>query len=122
MNASAPAEVRGMSDDRKLVYSTDGGWQGPQPKPPPRKTGAQKNPLPDDGVIRIVRENRRGGVMSVVFGLDEREVGEVAKTLKKLCGTGGTAKNGVVEIQGDHREKILAHFERAGRKVKKAGG
>ena len=60
--------------------------------------------------------------MSVITGLSEIELADVAKTLKKLCGTGGTAKNGVVEIQGDHRDTIVSYFEQAGRRVKKAGG
>lgn len=60
--------------------------------------------------------------MSVITGLSEGELADIAKSLKKLCGTGGTAKNGVVEIQGDHRDKIITYFEQAGRRVKKAGG
>ena len=60
--------------------------------------------------------------MSVVTGLDPREIDAVAKELKRYCGTGGTAKNGVVEIQGDHRERIAAWFTARGRKVKLAGG
>lgn len=110
-----------MSDDRKLVYSTDAGWVGPQQKHVEKKKQGSPN-IPDDGVIRVARGRRRGGTMSVVTGLDQRELSEVAKALKHLCGTGGTAKNGVVEIQGDHRDKIIAYFEQAGRRVKKAGG
>jgi translation initiation factor 1 len=49
-------------------------------------------------------------------------VDDVAKNLKRHCGTGGTAKNGAVEIQGDHREKIAARFAAQGRAVKLAGG
>jgi translation initiation factor 1 len=82
----------------------------------------QRFRVPDDGIIRIARERRRGGTMSVVLGLDEREIAEIAKILKRLCGTGGTAKNGVVEIQGDHREKIAAWFDSQGRRAKIAGG
>jgi translation initiation factor 1 len=78
--------------------------------------------VPDDGVVRIFRERRRAGTMSVVTGLDPREIDEVAKSLRRHCGTGGTAKNGVVEIQGDHRDRIAAWFAAAGRKVKLAGG
>ena len=105
------------------MYSTDGGWVGPEPKAKPKsKPQGIAARIPDDGVIRIARENRRGGIMSIVTGLDERELTGVAKALKKLCGTGGTAKNGVVEIQGDHRDKIVTYFEKSGRKVKKAGG
>jgi translation initiation factor 1 len=78
--------------------------------------------VPDDGVVRIMRERRRAGTMSVVLGLRPHEIEEVAKALKRHCGTGGTGKNGVVEIQGDHRDKIAAWFTAQGRKVKLAGG
>ncbi|HTU80750.1 MAG TPA: hypothetical protein VMF61_01390 [Candidatus Acidoferrales bacterium] len=78
--------------------------------------------VPDDGVIRILRERRRAGTMSVVTGLDARELDELARELKRHCGTGGTAKNGAVEIQGDHRERIAAYLVARGRRVKLAGG
>lgn len=78
--------------------------------------------MPDDGVIRIARERRRGSVVTLVHGLGATEVTEIAKTLKRLCGTGGTSKNGIVEIQGDHREKIAGWFQEQGRKAKLAGG
>ena len=78
--------------------------------------------IPDDGVVRILRERRRAGTMSVVTGLDARELDEIARILKRHCGTGGTAKNGAVELQGDHRETIAAWFTARGRKVKLAGG
>ena len=78
--------------------------------------------MPADGVIRVARERRRASVVSIVHGLSEREIDEVAKTLKRHCGTGGTSKNGVVEIQGDHRDKIVAWFTAQGRKAKIAGG
>jgi translation initiation factor 1 len=81
-----------------------------------------KNRVPDDGIIRVMRERRRASVVCIVTGLPERELAEIAKALKRLCGTGGTAKNGVVEIQGDHRDKIVAFFQTQGRAVKKAGG
>ena len=61
-------------------------------------------------------------MVTVITGLPEREVPEIAKNLKRTCGTGGTAKNGVVEIQGDHRDKIVALLAAQGRTVKKAGG
>lgn len=111
-------------DDRKLVYSTDAGWTGGEGTKPakksPKRQGAAR--VPDDGVVRVARDSRRAGTMSVITGLDASELVQVAAALKKLCGSGGTAKNGVVEIQGDHRDKIVAYFERAGRRVKKAGG
>lgn len=108
-------------DNRRLVYSTDDGWKIDEPKQR-KKSPAQTPGVPDDGILRVARDRRRGGTMSVVTGLAETELASVAKALKKLCGTGGTSKNGVVEIQGDHRDKIVAYFENEGRRVKKAGG
>jgi translation initiation factor 1 len=110
-----------MSDDRELVYSSETGWQAPQKQRRPKSPG-NKSAMPDDGVIRIARERRRGSVVTLIHGLNESEIAEVAKTLKRLCGTGGTSKNGIVEIQGDHREKIAAWFSAQGRKAKLAGG
>ena len=78
--------------------------------------------MPADGVIRVARERRRASMVSIVHGLAEREVDDIAKLLKRHCGTGGTCKNGVVEIQGDHRDKIVAWFIAQGRKAKLAGG
>lgn len=78
--------------------------------------------VPDDGVLRVLRERRRAGTMSVVTGLAPGELDGVARELKRHCGTGGTAKDGVVEIQGDHRDRIAAWFAAQGRKVKLAGG
>lgn len=88
----------------------------------PAEARPVKNRVPDDGVIRVFRERRRASMVTVITGLPERELAETAKALKRLCGTGGTAKNGVVEIQGDHREKIVEVFTAQGRAVKKAGG
>jgi len=78
--------------------------------------------MPADGVIRVARERRRASVVSLVHGLRPAEAGEVAKALKKHCGSGGTSKDGVVEIQGDHRERIVAWFLAQGRRAKIAGG
>ena len=81
-----------------------------------------KNRVPDDGIVRVMRERRRASIVTIITGLPERELAETAKTLKRLCGSGGTSKNGVVEIQGDHRDKIVAHLQAQGKTVKKAGG
>jgi translation initiation factor 1 len=107
-----------MSNSR-LVYSTG---NGDQRKRPAEKASAPD--LPRDGVVRIFRgKGGRGGkTVSVVRGLPPRELDAVAKDLKKHCGSGGTVKDGAVEIQGDHREKIAARLETQGYVVKLAGG
>ena len=107
-------------DDRRLVYSSETGYQAP-PKGREHKP-AQSNTMPSDGVIRVARERRRASMVSLVHGVAANEIDAVSKALKKHCGTGGTAKQGVIEIQGDHREKIVAWFAAQGKKAKLAGG
>lgn len=77
-----------------------------------------------DGVVRVRREVRNGKPVTVVLGLPLRadELTAFAGRLKQACGSGGTAKDGVVEIQGDHRERIVAVLKAAGHDVKLAGG
>ena len=111
-----------MRDERVLVYSTDGGLPLPKPAPARRTIQPVGRAMPDDGVVRVARERRRNSALTVVHGLAAAELDAVGKELKRLCGTGGTAKNGVVEIQGDHRDRIVAYFEERGRRVKRAGG
>jgi translation initiation factor 1 len=110
-----------VRDERVLVYSTDGSL----PLPVVQRQRASKpaaRELPDDGVVRIAREHRRASAITVVHGLAAAELAAAGKELKRLCGTGGTVKNGVVELQGDHRDKLIAYFTGRGRRVKKAGG
>jgi translation initiation factor 1 len=77
-------------------------------------------------VVRLLRDRkRRGGkTVTIIAGLpgDEAALAAFAQTLKRLCGTGGTVKDGVVEIQGDHRERLAAHLAGQGYRVKLAGG
>ncbi len=76
-----------------------------------------------DGVVRVGRTSsgRRGKTVTLVTGLPAADVAGVAKELKRLCGSGGAVKDGVVEIQGDQRGRIIAHLE--GRyRVKATGG
>jgi translation initiation factor 1 len=78
---------------------------------------------PGDGVVRVSRtkSGRGGKTVTLVTGLPSGSLDVTAQELKRLCGTGGTAKGGVVEIQGDHRQRIVAHL--AGRyQTKLAGG
>jgi translation initiation factor 1 len=110
-----------MKDERVLVYSTDGSMA--LPKGGMRKVApAAKNAVPDDGVIRVFREKRRASHVTLVHGLAPSEVETTGKELRRRCGTGGTSKNGVVELQGDHRDAIVAYFTERARRVKKAGG
>ena len=112
-----------MADDRRLVYSTDGSLPLPKAEKRKPKPGAPSaNPVPDDGIIRVFREKRRASAVTVVRGLHASEIDTLGKELRRMCGTGGTTKAGVVELQGDHRDAVIAYFEKAARRVKKAGG
>ena len=107
-------------EDRRLVYSTDGGAQIPEKATRSRKAQANSG-VPDDGVLRVFRERRRGSSVTVVTGLKEAELQTIGADLRRRCATGGTAKNGVVELQGDHRDAVIAYFKAQGRRVKSAG-
>ncbi|MFN7950794.1 MAG: translation initiation factor Sui1 [bacterium] len=81
---------------------------------------------PRDGFVRVGSETkgRKGKGVTLVTGvrLDAAGLADLAKELKVLCGSGGTVKDGVIEIQGDHRDKILAALAARGWKAKRAGG
>ena len=112
-----------------LVYSTEHGRTCPKcDRPLPQCTcGGQKKSVPKgDGIVRISRETkgRKGSGVTLITGLPltEPELAALAKQLKQRCGSGGTVKNGVIEVQGDHRDVILAELIRLGYQTKKAGG
>ncbi len=111
-----------MKDERVLVYSTDGSLPLPQAAPRKHAPTAAKNAVPDDGTIRVFREKRRASHVTLVHGLLPNEIDAIGKELRRRCGTGGTTKNGIVELQGDHREAIVAYLTERNRRVKKAGG
>lgn len=77
-------------------------------------------------VIRVGRETkgRRGKGVTIIsdLPLDENGVTELATKMKTRLGTGGTVKEGRTEIQGEHRDRIVAELEGMGYRVKRAGG
>jgi translation initiation factor 1 len=75
-------------------------------------------------VVRVFRDRvgRNGKMVTIIRGLPARELEEHAADLKRLCGAGGAVKDGTVEIQGDHRERIAEKLRSAGHTVKLAGG
>jgi translation initiation factor 1 len=114
----------------RLVYSTDGGRLDhcARCRRPLDACRCQAQPLPEagDGIIRIARE--RGGchgkTVTVITGIPgsmAKRV-ELASSLKRYCGSGGTVKAGAIEIQGDHRERLAARLRELGFTVKVAGG
>ena len=83
-------------------------------------------PRGGDGVVRVSRETQGRGGKSVTvirgLALSDAELGALAKRLKAACGAGGTVKDGVVEVQGEHAERAMAFLVGEGFKVKRAGG
>ena len=113
-----------------LVYSTESGRMCPDCRQPVSACVCKANALAalpvGDGVVRVSRETKgRGGkAVSVVKGVAQDLAGLTAlgKELKAACGAGGTVKDGVIEIQGDHIDRIMAVLHAKGHKVKRAGG
>lgn len=95
----------------RLVYSSG-------PRGPRRAVG--------DGVVRVRRETRgrRGKTVTTISGvpLPEERLRELAAELRRRCGAGGSVRDGVVEIQGDHRELVIAELEARGYAPRRAGG
>jgi translation initiation factor 1 len=83
-------------------------------------------PLPADGVVRVRRETggRRGKTVTVIYGvpLPAEALAALASELKRRCGSGGTAKDGVIELQGDHCDTAIEALRERGYAVKRAGG
>ena len=117
------------SDSGGLVYSTDTGRMCPACRQPLAtcicKTLAKAAPA-GDGIARVTREKQgRGGkTVTVVRGLvlEAESLVALGKRLRAACGAGGTAKDGVLEVQGDHADKVLALLLAEGHKAKRAGG
>ena len=110
---------------RNIVYSSaDDDFEARQPEQP--KIIAQSAP-PAEQTIVIQREKKgRGGKQVTIlrdFQLSEKELNTLGKQLKKACGSGGTVKDGgIIEIQGDHREKLAQLLQKQGFKTKFVGG
>ena len=104
--------------DLNIVFTTEQGRIQPMKKTPPAPMG--------DGIVRIGRETkgRKGKGMTVITGVPLHPEGlkELAKRLKQQCGTGGTVKGHIIEIQGDHRDQLVLELQRLGYTVKKSGG
>ena len=115
------------------VYSSEHGRMCPHCGLPVKRCVCRANPrgiAPDrpasDGSVRIRRETKGRGGKTVTtasgFALSDQELRALAKDLRRLCGSGGTVKDGVVEIQGDHADKLVELLRERDFEVKRAGG
>lgn len=111
-----------------LVYSTDTGRTCPGCGHALKQCccSKEKTQQQGDGVVRVSRQTkgRKGKGVCLITGvdLDEAELKKLAKQLKKKCGSGGTVKNGVIEIQGDQRQVLVDALIKLGFRAKPAGG
>lgn len=128
-NANIKRTSSSPSANSTLVYSTNAGRLCPdcgKAKTACICKQAAAGIKSKDGVVRITRETKgRGGKsVSVVngLGLAPAELDKLCTQLKKRCGTGGTVKDGTIEIQGEHRDTLVTELTKLGYTVKKAGG
>jgi len=102
-----------------IVYSTNPDFQYQYDEPE-----VLPSPVQQDLRVMLDRKNRSGKSATLVTGFvgTQYELANLAKELKSKCGVGGSAKDGIVLIQGDFRDKILQLLQQKGYKAKKAGG
>ena len=117
-DADLEAEVNDLV--ARLFTGEARGTRKPPPPPPPPAVKKVVH------TAKVGRETagRKGKGVTVVseLPLGEDALKELATKLKSACGSGGTAKDGRIEIQGDHRDKVMAELERLGYKAKRSGG
>jgi translation initiation factor 1 len=118
-----------MTGGSRLVYSTDDPGAGRSARRPPRSAPPPGGNLPPGlkpGVVYVerTRKGRGGKTVTLVLNLPGPEADQAAllKALKAACGAGGALKDGVLEIQGDHRDKLLGLLAERGFTVKPRGG
>ena len=120
--------MKSRSTSGGLVYSTDSGRMCPVCRQPTASCmcNAVKPKPSSDGIVRVSRETkgRAGKGVTLVKGLELDLVALTAlgKQLKTACGSGGTVKDGVIEVQGDHCERVMEVLKAQGFVVKRAGG
>ncbi len=106
-------------NEGRLVWSSEDNDTRPQ-------SHSSTSAPASDGVVRVSRQTkgRKGKGVTLVTGvpLAGDDLKELAKKLKQRCGSGGTVKNGVIEVQGDHRDVVVEQLSEKGWNVKKSGG
>jgi len=111
-----------------IVYSTEFGKMCPRCNRQAAKCTCrkQRSQAKNDGIVRLMRETkgRKGKGVTLITGipLENKDLKKLAKSFKQKCGSGGSFKHGVIEIQGNHRDVLEKELVRLGYKVKRAGG
>jgi translation initiation factor 1 len=116
-----------MRSENPTVYTSESGRICPKCGKPVADCICKNAPHPTgDGVVRIQRESkgRKGKTVTLISGvpLQDPALRELLSDFKRICGSGGTLKDGVIEIQGDHRDTLFEELKKRAFKVKKAGG
>jgi translation initiation factor 1 len=110
-----------------LVYSTETGRMCPDCRQPIANCTCKQMHAnaKTDGVVRVSRETKGRGGKSVTLvkglGLDALALAQLGKQLRAACGSGGTVKDSVIEVQGDHCDAVMAALQKHGYVVKRAG-
>ncbi len=111
-----------------IVYSTEHGRMCADCSRPIAECvcGQNESTFKGDGIVRVGRERkgRKGKSVTIITGvaLGRQQLVKLAKELKKKCGTGGTVKDGVIEIQGNHLSLLVEELKKRGWTVKRSGG
>lgn len=111
----------------RLVYSTEHGRMCQECGKPVRQCVCkQVAAIKGNGVVIVGRETkgRKGKGVTVIIGvpLGSEELQKLATELKRKCGCGGTVKDGIIEIQGEQRDRIIEELKKKGWQVKRSGG
>jgi len=120
--------MKSRSTSGGLVYSTDSGRMCPKCRSALASCRCSVTPVSasSDGVVRVSRETkgRAGKGVTLVRGLalEPSALAALGKQLKTACGSGGTVKEGVIEVQGDHCARVMEMLAAQGYVVKRAGG
>jgi translation initiation factor 1 len=115
------------SSNGGLVYSTDGGRMCPECRRSVAACTCKAKPAATgNGVVRVSRETKGRGGKSVTLvkglALDAVALALLGKQLRTACGSGGTTKDGVIEVQGDHCDLVMETLRKHGHDPKRAGG
>ena len=121
-------------ENERTVYSSELGRLCPHCGSPSgrcrcgrrRSKSEEATPTDGDGIVRVsrTRRGRKGKTVTLVTGVpvSAQALRDLTSDLKKRCGTGGSVKDGIIEIQGDQRDALVSALEERGFQVKLSGG
>jgi translation initiation factor 1 len=128
--AFQPADFKSAASTHFATGATASLSSRRPPRPPAilirvKKT-VERRSLPSDGIVRIARETQgrggRGVTVLTGLALPPQQLETLARELKALCGAGGAVRNGRIELQGEHRDRLVAELARRGFRAKRSGG